>query len=233
MDFQQEADIIRSLGNIAANGHLHKGLKPVHWCMDCASALAEAEVEYEDKQSHAVDVAFAVKDLADFAQRAGLATVPNAVDFVIWTTTPWTLPANQAVSLHPELVYVVVQADIAGQTRILVLAQALYEATLVRYQAENIHVLAEVVGQAFEHVALQHPFYERVVPVIVGEHVTADAGTGAVHTAPVTAKTTLSSVKNTIYLWITLWITLVSFSPTRHYLQECTLTKPMNRLSKR
>jgi len=184
MDFQQEADIIRSLGNIAANGHLHKGLKPVHWCMDCASALAEAEVEYEDKQSHAVDVAFAVIDLADFAQRAGLATVPNAVDFVIWTTTPWTLPANQAVSLHPELVYVVVQAEIAGQTRVLVLAQALYEATLVRYQAENIHVLAEVVGQAFEHVALQHPFYERVVPVIVGEHVTADAGTGAVHTAP-------------------------------------------------
>jgi isoleucyl-tRNA synthetase len=74
MDFQQEADIIRSLGNIAANGHLHKGLKPVHWCMDCGSALAEAEVEYEEKQSHAIDVAFAVKDVADFAQRAGLST---------------------------------------------------------------------------------------------------------------------------------------------------------------
>ncbi|MBP9216708.1 MAG: isoleucine--tRNA ligase [Agitococcus sp.] len=184
MDFQQEADIIRSLGNIAANGHLHKGLKPVHWCMDCGSALAEAEVEYEEKQSHAIDVAFAVKDVADFAQRAGLSSVPSAVDFVIWTTTPWTLPANQAVSLHPELVYVVVQADIEAKSRTLVLAQALYEATLARYQAENIQVLAEVAGAAFEHVALQHPFYERVVPVIVGEHVTADAGTGAVHTAP-------------------------------------------------
>jgi isoleucyl-tRNA synthetase len=184
MDFQQEADIIRSLGNIAANGHLHKGLKPVHWCMDCGSALAEAEVEYEDKQSHAIDVAFAVKDVADFAQRAGLSSVPSAVDFVIWTTTPWTLPANQAVSLHPELVYVVVQADIESKTRILVLAQALFEATLARYQAENIQVLAEVTGVAFELVALQHPFYERIVPVIVGEHVTADAGTGAVHTAP-------------------------------------------------
>lgn len=184
MDFQQEADIIRSLGNIAANGHLHKGLKPVHWCMDCGSALAEAEVEYEDKQSHAIDVAFAVKDVADFAQRAGLSSVPSAVDFVIWTTTPWTLPANQAVSLHPELVYVVVQADIESKTRILVLAQALFEATLARYQAENIQLLAEVTGAAFELVALQHPFYERVVPVIVGEHVTADAGTGAVHTAP-------------------------------------------------
>ena len=184
MDFQQEADIIRSLGNIAANGHLHKGLKPVHWCMDCGSALAEAEVEYEEKQSHAIDVTFAVKDVADFAQRAGLSNVSSAVDFVIWTTTPWTLPANQAVSLHPELVYVVVQADIEAKSRTLVLAQALYEATLARYQAENIQVLAEVAGAAFEHVALQHPFYERVVPVIVGEHVTADAGTGAVHTAP-------------------------------------------------
>ncbi|MBK9185685.1 MAG: isoleucine--tRNA ligase [Moraxellaceae bacterium] len=184
MDFQQEADIIRSLGNIAANGHLHKGLKPVHWCMDCGSALAEAEVEYEEKQSHAIDVTFAVKDVADFAQRAGLSNVSSGVDFVIWTTTPWTLPANQAVSLHPELVYVVVQADIEAKTRTLVLAQALYEATLARYQAENIQVLAEVAGAAFEHVALQHPFYERVVPVIVGEHVTADAGTGAVHTAP-------------------------------------------------
>mgnify|MGYP000331871627 FL=1 len=184
MNFQQEADIIRSLGKIAANGHLHQGLKPVHWCMDCGSALAEAEVEYEDKQSHAVDVAFAVQDVADFAQRAKLPNVPAAVDFVIWTTTPWTLPANQAVSLHPELVYVVVQANIEQQTRVLVLAQALYEATLARYQAEDIQVLAEVAGAAFEHVALQHPFYERTVPVIVGEHVTADAGTGAVHTAP-------------------------------------------------
>ncbi|HNE91173.1 MAG TPA: isoleucine--tRNA ligase, partial [Agitococcus sp.] len=184
MNFQQEADIIRSLGKIAANGHLHQGLKPVHWCMDCGSALAEAEVEYEDKQSHAVDVAFAVQDVADFAQRANLANVPAAVDFVIWTTTPWTLPANQAVSLHPELIYVVVQATIEQQTRVLVLAQALYEATLARYQAEDIQVLAEVAGAAFEHVALQHPFYERTVPVIVGEHVTADAGTGAVHTAP-------------------------------------------------
>lgn len=184
MNFQQEADIIRSLGKIAANGHLHQGLKPVHWCMDCGSALAEAEVEYEDKQSHAVDVAFAVQDVADFAQRGNLTNVPAAVDFVIWTTTPWTLPANQAVSLHPELIYVVVQATIEQQTRVLVLAQALYEATLARYQAEDIQVLAEVAGAAFEHVALQHPFYERTVPVIVGEHVTADAGTGAVHTAP-------------------------------------------------
>ncbi|HNI63708.1 MAG TPA: isoleucine--tRNA ligase, partial [Agitococcus sp.] len=127
---------------------------------------------------------FAVQDVADFAQRANLTNVPAAVDFVIWTTTPWTLPANQAVSLHPELVYVVVQATIEQQTRVLVLAQALYEATLARYQAEDIQVLAEVAGAAFEHVALQHPFYERTVPVIVGEHVTADAGTGAVHTAP-------------------------------------------------
>ena len=184
MDFQQEADIIRVLGRIAANGHLHKGLKPVHWCMDCGSALAEAEVEYEDKQSHAVDVAFAVRDTAEFAKRAGLAQAPASADFVIWTTTPWTPPANQAVSLHPELEYVVVQAAIDGQTRTLVLAKTLADGALEQYRAENPVILATVPGQVFEHLSLQHPFYERVVPVIVGEHVTADAGTGAVHTAP-------------------------------------------------
>ena len=103
-------------------------------CMDCGSALAEAEVEYEDKQSHAVDVAFAVRDTAEFAKRAGLAQAPASADFVIWTTTPWTLPANQAVSLHPELEYVVVQAAIDGQTRTLVLAKTLADGGSVVFQ---------------------------------------------------------------------------------------------------
>ncbi len=184
MSFAQEADIIRVLGRIAENGHLHKGLKPVHWCMDCGSALAEAEVEYYDKQSHAIDVGFPVRDLADLAQRAGLATIDLPVDLVIWTTTPWTLPANQAVSLHPEFDYAIVAASIAGERRAFIVASALAESALSRYQAENAETLATVKGAALEHLVLQHPFVEREVPAIVGEHVTADSGTGAVHTAP-------------------------------------------------
>jgi isoleucyl-tRNA synthetase len=152
--------------------------------MDCGSALAEAEVEYHDKQSHAIDVGFPVKDLAELAKRAGLAAIDVPVDVVIWTTTPWTLPANQAVSLHPEFEYAVVAATIGGERRGFVVAAALMEDALARYGAENAETLATVTGAALEHLVLLHPFFEREVPVIVGEHVTADSGTGAVHTAP-------------------------------------------------
>ncbi|MEL0028382.1 MAG: class I tRNA ligase family protein, partial [Perlucidibaca sp.] len=182
MNYTQEADIIRVLGQIAGNGHLHKGLKPVHWCMDCGSALAEAEVEYQDKTSPAIDVGFAVADAADFSARTGV-SVP-AAELVIWTTTPWTLPANQAVSLHPELAYVLVRVNVAGVVRHLVLAESLWEAAVARYEGSDAAVLATFAGQVLEGLRLQHPFYARVVPVIVGDHVTADAGTGAVHTAP-------------------------------------------------
>ncbi len=184
MDYRQEADIIRALGKIAGNGHLHKGLKPVHWCMDCGSALAEAEVEYEDKASHAIDVGFPVKDAADLARRAGLAAIDLPVDVVIWTTTPWTLPANQAVSLHPEFRYAVVAATIGGLRRAFVVAEALVEGAVARYEATDVQVLGTLTGAALEHLVLLHPFFAREVPVIVGEHVTADSGTGAVHTAP-------------------------------------------------
>lgn len=182
MNFGQEADIIRVLGQIAGNGHLHKGMKPVHWCMDCGSALAEAEVEYQDKTSLAIDVGFAVVDSADLSARLGI-SVPTA-ELVIWTTTPWTLPANQAVSLHPELSYVVVRTQIEGITRHLLLAEALWESAVERYAGESAEVLATFPGRALEGLRLQHPFYDRQVPVILGEHVTADSGTGAVHTAP-------------------------------------------------
>ncbi len=178
MDFQFEADIIRTLGKITANGHLHKGVKPVHWCVDCGSALAEAEVEYEDKRSPAIDVRFRVIDEAAFqavCDNAG----HGAISLVIWTTTPWTLPANQAVCLHPELEYVLLQC---GDER-LVLAEALYESALERYQLSG-DIIARFKGAALENLQLQHPFYDRQVPVILGDHVTTDAGTGAVHTAP-------------------------------------------------
>jgi isoleucyl-tRNA synthetase len=181
MDFQFEADELRVLGKIQQAGYLYQGAKPVHWCVDCGSALAEAEVEYEDKTSPAIDVGFAVADPADLARRFDIATIDEAVQIVIWTTTPWTLPANQAVALHPEFQYALVRAS----KGLLILADSLREAALTRYGLnDGAEVLAHTSGQALEGVLLWHPFQERQVPVIVGEHVTADAGTGAVHTAP-------------------------------------------------
>ena len=178
MDFSFEADIIRTLGEIVKQGHLHKGVKPVHWCIDCGSALAEAEVEYEDKMSPAIDVRFKVIDTAAFEQATSLSG-QGEISVPIWTTTPWTLPANQAVSLHPEFDYVLVQAA----DECLVLAEDLYESALERYGIEAT-IVGRFKGAVLENLQLQHPFYDRQVPVILGEHVTAEAGTGAVHTAP-------------------------------------------------
>ena len=187
MDFKFEADIVRALGKIAANGHLSKGFKPVHWCTDCGSALAEAEVEYEDKRSPAIDVRFAVVDEAAFLARCNHPQGHDGqgpLSVVIWTTTPWTLPANQGVALNPELNYVVVQCQIDGKTERLLLAEALLKDAVVRYGIEEHHIVADCLGSALEGLLLQHPFYARQVPIILGDHVTTDAGTGAVHTAP-------------------------------------------------
>ncbi|MDH5651164.1 MAG: isoleucine--tRNA ligase [Gammaproteobacteria bacterium] len=189
MDFKFEADIIRALGRIIDKGHLHKGAKPVHWCIDCGSALAEAEVEYEDKTSPAIDVRFEVLDEAAFmaqCQHVPGKSGKGPLSVVIWTTTPWTLPANQAVALNPELDYVVVQTDGIGEhvPERLVIAHALLEDVMARYGQEHYHVIANVKGQALEGLKLAHPFYEREVPIILGDHVTTEAGTGAVHTAP-------------------------------------------------
>ncbi|MDP1925387.1 MAG: isoleucine--tRNA ligase [Thiobacillus sp.] len=181
MDFQFEADTLRVLGQIQQAGYLYQGAKPVHWCVDCGSALAEAEVEYEDKTSPAIDVGFAVADRADLAQRFDLAAIDEPVQIVIWTTTPWTLPANQAVALHPDFQYALVRTS----KGLLILADSLREAALARYElSDGAEVIAHTTGQALEGTLLWHPFQERQVPVIVGDHVTADAGTGAVHTAP-------------------------------------------------
>ena len=187
MDFAFEADIVRSLGKIAAKGHLTKGSKPVHWCTDCGSALAEAEVEYEDKHSPAIDVRFQVIDEAAFM--ASCHNVPDHhgegdLSIVIWTTTPWTLPANQGVAVNPELEYAVVQCEIDGKKERLVVAEVLLKDTMLRYGAGEHHVLAYCKGDALNKQLLQHPFYDRQVPIILGDHVTTDAGTGAVHTAP-------------------------------------------------
>jgi len=172
-DFQYEADIVRALGAIVNNGHVSKGYKPVHWCTECGSALAEAEVEYKDKQSDAIDVKFRIIDDTIFK-------VDKPVSVVIWTTTPWTLPANEAVALHPELNYVL--ADTGSEY--LLLAQDLAESALSRYELEAGIQAAVFSGSELEGLKAQHPFYEKQVPIILGDHVTTDAGTGAVHTAP-------------------------------------------------
>jgi len=178
MDFSFEADIIRILGEIVKQGHLHKGVKPVHWCVDCGSALAEAEVEHEDKTSPAIDVRFNVVDQAAFEQACG-GQGHGTISVPIWTTTPWTLPANEAVSLNPEYDYVLLQC---GDERLL-LAEALYESALERYGMTG-DIIVRCKGEVLENCQLQHPFYDKQVPIILGDHVTAEAGTGAVHTAP-------------------------------------------------
>ncbi len=187
MDHLFEANIVRSLGRIVENGHVQKGYKPVHWCTDCGSALAEAEVEYQDKDSFAIDVRFLVLDEAALMARCH--HVPNGlgegpIHLVIWTTTPWTLPANQAVALNPSLEYAVVQCTGPHGRERLVIADALLKDVMDRYGIEHYQVIGYAKGEAFEGLKLQHPFYAREVPVILGEHVTLEAGTGAVHTAP-------------------------------------------------
>jgi isoleucyl-tRNA synthetase len=187
MDFRYEADMLRSLAKIVERGHLARGVKPVHWCFDCGSALAEAEIEYMDKTSPAVDVAYAARDPQAFAAKFG-ATIDDGVEVAvpIWTTTPWTLPASLAVTLGPELEYALVEGPTHdGKRRLLVLAEALIDKALKRYGVDEIIVHGRVQGSALELAVLSHPFYaERDIPLILGDHVSAEDGTGAVHTAP-------------------------------------------------
>ena len=181
-----EADIVRALGRIAANGHLVKGYKPVYWSVVGASALAEAEVEYQDKKSFAIDVRFAASDrsnmLASFGNPDAAGSLPLSV--VIWTTTPWTLPSNQAVCLNGELEYALVKCELADSQELFVLAADMVENIMARYGASAYEVLGTTLGSELELKQLQHPFVDKQVPLILGNHVTTEAGTGAVHTAP-------------------------------------------------
>lgn len=182
MDFHYEANIIRALGKVIANGHILKGYKPVHWCLDCASALAEAEVEYADKTSSSIDVRFyACDEAAMLAAIPGVNQGKGRISIPIWTTTPWTLPANQAVALNPLLQYALVEIN---DSESILIAEDLLASVMQRYGIENYRVLGSASGEKFEGLLLQHPFYDRQVPVILGDHVTIEAGTGAVHTAP-------------------------------------------------
>ncbi len=187
MDFDVEANIIRSLGKIIKNGHMQKGFKPVHWCTDCGSALAEAEVEYQDKKSPAIDVKFQAVNsdevVARFAHPDGHEGQGD-LSIVIWTTTPWTLPANRAVAVSAKLEYTLVQVEDEGRQQRLILASDLVKEAMDRYGINHYHALGYCKGSELENIRFKHPFYEFDVPVVLGEHVTTDSGTGCVHTAP-------------------------------------------------
>ncbi|HQU79008.1 MAG TPA: isoleucine--tRNA ligase [Azonexus sp.] len=181
MAFKAEAEEIRALGKILEQGYLYQGLKPVNWCLDCGSALAEAEVEYEDKNSPAIDVAFEVHEnhATKLAAAFGLTHLRGPAFAVIWTTTPWTLPANEAVSVHPELTYDLIETEKGA----LILVRELADAALKRYGLEGTAV-ASTTGDKLDQILLKHPFQNRDVAIICGTHVTTEAGTGLVHTAP-------------------------------------------------
>ena len=179
MNYANEAGEIRALGKMVEQGFVFKGLKPVNWCFDCGSALAEAEVEYQDKKSDAIDVAFAIEDADRLAAAFGLETLARPAAIVIWTTTPWTIPANQALNVHPEFSYALVDTG----ERLLVLAEELVEACLQRYGLEG-QIIARCAGAALELIRFRHPFYARLSPVYLADYVELGAGTGVVHSAP-------------------------------------------------
>nr|WP_220466568.1 isoleucine--tRNA ligase [Stenotrophomonas tumulicola] len=187
LSFEFEANEIRALSKIFANGHVVRGAKPVHWCFDCGSALAEAEIEYQDKVSPAIDVAYAARDSKALAARFGV-DLPEGVEVAvpIWTTTPWTLPASLAVSLGADIEYSLVEGPAHnGARRWLVLATALAGRSLVRYGVADVVSHGHASGAALENLLLAHPFYpQRDIPLLNGAHVSDEDGTGAVHTAP-------------------------------------------------
>ena len=183
-DFSYEADMLRALARIVERGHLKRGVKPVHWCFDCGSALAEAEIEYQDKTSTAIDVLFPAVDRAALAERFSSASLGDLAGVLIWTTTPWTIPANLAVCLNAELDYLLLRARQGSRVVEVVVAAELKDAVCARLGLESVELLGQTRGQALEHLMLKHPYNGRNVPVILGEHVTTETGTGAVHTAP-------------------------------------------------
>jgi len=191
MDFDTEANIIRALGKIADQGHLLKGFKPVHWCTDCGSALAEAEVEYKDKVSPSIDVRFKAADEAALLSKFALSEGHEGhgdISIVIWTTTPWTLPANRAVCLRDDLEYVLIQVEgddsSERKPERIIVASELAKDVMDRAGIEHFHNLGFAKGADLELAQFNHPFYDFTVPAILGDHVTTDSGTGVVHTAP-------------------------------------------------
>jgi isoleucyl-tRNA synthetase len=188
MDFANEAGEIRAFKRVIERGFVYRGLKPVYWCFDCGSSLAEFEIEYADKKSDTLDVAFEAADNAALAKAFGLSALPDtskSAFAVIWTTTAWTLPANQALNVNPELVYALVNTD----KGMLILAESLVEKCLERYKLEG-QVVATTTGEKLGGLNFKHPLYDvhegykRLSPVYVAEYVSAQDGTGIVHSSP-------------------------------------------------
>ncbi|MGH8282552.1 MAG: isoleucine--tRNA ligase [Gammaproteobacteria bacterium] len=188
MDPAYEGNQLRAFAEVIRHGHVYKGLKPVHWCLDCASALAEAEVEYEDKISPSIYVMFQATDEQAFLARMHPDKSPGdgPASVLIWTTTPWTLPANQAVALNKEFDYVLMEVNVNGTPQRLLVADGLRENVLEQCGLQDAYtgIVARAKGADLAGLKLQHPFYAREVPIVLGEHVTLEDGTGAVHTAP-------------------------------------------------
>jgi isoleucyl-tRNA synthetase len=190
MNFSNEADELRALGTILEKGYVYRGLKPVNWCFDCGSALAEAEVEYQDKRDPSIDVGFPFAEPEKIAAAFGLAALPAGRGYaVIWTTTPWTIPSNQALNVHPEVDYALVQSERNGAPLLLILAADLVEACLARFGLQG-KIIATCKGEALDLIKFHHPLaaadaaYDRLSPVYLGDYVTVDNGTGIVHSAP-------------------------------------------------
>ncbi|MEP7297269.1 MAG: isoleucine--tRNA ligase, partial [Burkholderiales bacterium] len=185
MDFGNEANEIRALKKIIERGFVYRGLKPVYWCFDCGSSLAEFEIEYADKKSQTVDVGFLAAEPAKLAAAFGLPSLAKDAFIVIWTTTAWTTPANQALNVGPEIEYALVDTP----RGLLLLASALVEKCLARYELEGT-VLATTKGAALEGLNFHHPLahvdkgYDRLSPIYTAEYATADDGTGIVHSSP-------------------------------------------------
>ena len=185
MNFASEAGQLRALKKVMERGFVYRGLKPVYWCFDCASSLAEFEIEYQDKQSQTLDVMFPAADPARLAAAFGLERLDKDAFIVIWTTTAWTIPANQALNVNPELEYSLVDTP----RGLLIVASALVEKCLTRWQLEG-KVLATALGEKLDHMPFQHPLgamdkgYDRISPVYLADYATAEDGTGIVHSAP-------------------------------------------------
>ena len=186
LDKRYEAEQIRAFAEIYANNHVTYGHKPVHWCLDCQSALAEAEVEYMDKVSTSVDVLFKIVDPSDFIKRANTKKIDDRTDLYIpiWTTTPWTLPSNEAVAMGGEISYGIYGLRIDERDILVIIANDLKQSIENRWRVENLEMLEEISAENFSGLQLQHPFDERTIPVLLGDHVTTENGTGSVHTAP-------------------------------------------------
>ncbi|MEW6687792.1 MAG: class I tRNA ligase family protein, partial [Pseudomonadota bacterium] len=183
MAYRNEADEIRALGMLLAKGYVYRGLKPVNWCFDCGSALAEAEVEYEDRKDAAIDVAFELldEDRPKLLRSLGAKeNISGRIHAVIWTTTPWTIPANQALNAHPDIDYVLAETE----RGLLILAAELLEKCLARFGIRSHTIIGRAKGTALGGIRFRHPLYDRVAPVYLGDYVTLDTGTGIVHSAP-------------------------------------------------